>query len=313
MAQTTPPTAFKAEQTFLAYNQAQAQAYAHGRPDYHANLYAAVLEHHTSTGGQLDTIIDLGCGPGNVARALAPHFRHAIGLDPSPGMVEAARAQGGVTGTSEGIRYEVCSAEDLGASLSPAVGAHSVDLITAANAAHWFDMDQFWASAARVLKPGGSVIVWTTGELRFHPSMPNAAKIQTTLDEMQDTELKPYFVPGNVLVRSRYEGLVLPWQLEKPVEEFPERGFVRREWDVGESFHDELPQVGMDRYESIVSTISPVTRWREAHPETVGTEEDYVRRCRRAIERLLQEAGVKKGEEKIKGAMQGVVLVVKRV
>ncbi|PYH92364.1 S-adenosyl-L-methionine-dependent methyltransferase [Aspergillus ellipticus CBS 707.79] len=314
MSQPNPSTTpFKAEQTFLAYNQTQAKAYVHGRPDYDRKLYDAVLQYHTSTNGQTDTVVDLGCGPGNVARALAPHFTHALGLDPSPGMVESARAQGGVSATSEPIRYELSTAEDFGCHLSPPVADHSVDLIVAANAAHWFDMDRFWATAARVLKPGGSVIVWTTGELRCHPDMPNCAAIQTALDHMQNTELMPYFNPGNILVRTRYAGLVLPWQLETPVPEFDQKTFVHRNWDVGEGFDNELPEVDLDRYETIMDTASMVTRWREAHPEKVGTEEDYVRRCRRTIERLLNEAGVEKGQEKIKGVMQGAMLILKRV
>lgn len=27
--------------------------------------------------------------------------------------------------------------------------------------AHWFDMPKFWAAAAKVLKPGGTVAIWT--------------------------------------------------------------------------------------------------------------------------------------------------------
>src|ERR1700761_7147354 len=85
------PAAFTKEQTFSAYNQEQGKNYAQARRDYHPKVYQTILDHHTSTGGQLDTLLDVGCGPGNVTGSLAPHFAHAIGLDPSEGMISTAR------------------------------------------------------------------------------------------------------------------------------------------------------------------------------------------------------------------------------
>ena len=155
---TTAP--FTKEKTFSAYDQEKAKKYAQLRRDYHASLYETVLRFHSSTCGQNDTIVDLGTGPGNVARTLAPKFNHAYGLDPSEGMIGTARSLGGVTSASEPIHFERSTAEDIGGSLSPPIADGSVDLITAANAAHWFDMEGFWPRAARVLKPGGSVALW---------------------------------------------------------------------------------------------------------------------------------------------------------
>jgi SAM-dependent methyltransferase len=125
-----------AEKTFTSFTKDQGAKYAQNRPGYHPNLYKTIIDHHTSTGGQLNTIIDVGCGPGMATRALAPQFVHAIGLDPYEGMINTARLLGGTSSTSELIRYEVSSAEDLGSQLSPPIEESSVDLITAATAAH---------------------------------------------------------------------------------------------------------------------------------------------------------------------------------
>lgn len=300
------------EKTFTSYSQKQGNIYAQARPDYHRAVYETVLNHHQASGGLLDTVLDVGCGPGNVARGFSTHFNHAIGLDPSDGMMATARSLGGRTSSSEDIRYEVSTAEDLGRNLQNPIQDSSVDLITAGNAAHWFDMPRFWASAARVLKPGGSVALWSGGRNRVHPSVPGADSLQNTLDELEETHLRPFFEPGNLLTRSRYVDLPLPWTLDNPIPEFDERNLFRKDWDAAESFYSFQPDLDMDTVEKVWGTTSPVTRWRQAHPAAVGTENDVVRMHRRAIEHHLNEQGVEKGKETIKGTIHGVVLIVKK-
>lgn len=308
------PAPFSTEKTFSSYNEEQGKAYAQIRRDYHPNVYQAVLRHHTSTGGELDTLLDVGCGPGNATRGLAANFAHAIGLDPSEGMITTARALGVgvVTSTSEPVRFEICTAEDLGRNLSTPIQDSSIDLITAANAAHWFDMSRFWPSAARVLKPGGSVVLWTSGEIRAHPSMPNAVAIQAAFEQNEEQHLKSYYEPGNLLVRNRYADLPLPWTLAKPVSEFDESTSFRKDWDVRENFFVGLPEADLDTFEKMMGVGSATTRWRQAHPDAVGTEKDVIRMLRREIERLLHEAGVEEGKEMVKGTVKGVLLVVKK-
>ena len=70
--------------------------------------------------------------------------------------------------------------------------------------------------------------------------------------------------------------------------------------------------VDMDTLEKIVSTMSPIQRWREAHPDAVGTERDIARMQRREIERLLHEAGVEKGKEVATGTVRAALIMVKK-
>ncbi|KAK2130433.1 hypothetical protein NOF04DRAFT_1214243 [Fusarium oxysporum II5] len=79
------------EATFRNYTQAQGESYATGRPGYSPELFEIILNHHTSTGGRLDTVLDVGCGTDQATRDLAPFFRNAIGIDPSEGMITSAR------------------------------------------------------------------------------------------------------------------------------------------------------------------------------------------------------------------------------
>jgi len=303
------------EKTFRSYSKEQGKHYAENRSGYHPDLYKTIIDHHTSTGGKLDTLLDVGCGPGTSARALAEQFAHVIGIDPSEGMMDAARSLGGVSSTGEAIRFELATAEDLGSTLSPPIADGSVDLITAATAAHWFDMQHFWPSAARVLKPGGTVAFWTTGNVRMDPSMPNAEAIQAALDEINERELEPFFVPGNFMTRDLYRTMKMPWQLTPPVTDLDEGSFFRKEYGPGnneEFFRGGALTLPLPMMEAALATGSPVQRWREAHPDAVGTEKDVIRVVRRTIERLLHEAGVEEGKEIVKGVMEGVLLMVKK-
>lgn len=305
-----------AEKTFREYTTDQGKEYAQSRLDYHPKLYDTVITHHKSTGGQLNALLDVGCGPGNVAAALSKHFTQTTGLDPSEGMIETARA---ISGNNGAIRFEVSTAEDLGSSsssssggLSPPIADASIDLITAATAAHWFDMPSFWRAAARVVKPGGSVAIWGSGNLRVDAGTPNAGAIQARIDGFEE-ELSPYFLPGNWLTRGLYRDLGLPWSVQPAVEGFEEGAFWRKDYETTEEFLAVgAPKVDLVAFERMLGTMSPVTRWREDHPGAEGTEEDIVRRFRRDLERLLRESGVEDGQERLKGSAQGFLLVVKR-
>jgi trans-aconitate 3-methyltransferase len=311
------PSSFPVETTFRSFTHEQGTNYARNRRDYHPRLYQIIIDYHTSTGGQLNTILDVGCGPGRAIFTLAPRFAHAIGLDPSEGMISTARSVSSISSNPEPIRFDVATAEDLGSNLLPPIPDGSVDLITAATAAHWFDMSGFWPRAAQVLKPGGSVALWTSGSIRVHPSVPNYAAIQTAIDKLKEP-LEDYMAPGNWLTRNLYVDLPLPWTLATPVPGFDEATFLRKEWGMGgksepgDQFYAVQQPADLDTLEKVLGTASPVTRWREAHPNLVGTERDVVRMVRREIESLLHEAGVEKGKEILKGGVAGVLLMVKK-
>ncbi|XP_029315069.1 putative methyltransferase DDB_G0268948 [Cottoperca gobio] len=91
--------------------------------------------------------VDLGCGTGQNSRLLAPHFQVVVGIDISEFQLEEARAVPGYPN----ITYRKGTAEEL------PFPDGSVDLLTAASAAHWFDPPRFLAEANRVLKPQGCV------------------------------------------------------------------------------------------------------------------------------------------------------------
>src|SRR3569833_2694089 len=92
------------EKTLTAYTQKPGQAYAQARGGYHSDLSNLIAKHHTPTGGELDTLLDVGCGPGPARSGLATFFAHSTGIDPSEGMIAVARSVPSLTRTGEPVR-----------------------------------------------------------------------------------------------------------------------------------------------------------------------------------------------------------------
>jgi SAM-dependent methyltransferase len=161
--------------------------YRRGRKPYARELAGALAEHLGLDGrGRL---LDVGCGPGNVALLLAPLFERVIGLDPDPGMLgEAARA--GAEEGSHHISWVRMRAEDLPASLG------SFRVITFGQSFHWMDRPRVAAAVRDMLEPGGAVVqvdLWHAGppdaqpEGGPHPPVPEAA-----IDELRRRWLGPH-------------------------------------------------------------------------------------------------------------------------
>ncbi|XP_063002836.1 putative methyltransferase DDB_G0268948 [Elgaria multicarinata webbii] len=93
--------------------------------------------------------VDVGCGSGQSTLVLAKRFEKVVGTDISAAQIkEAKRAS-----HPPNVDYFLCPAEALPFKDS------SVDLITAFNAAHWFDAPRFLREVDRVLTPAGCVAV----------------------------------------------------------------------------------------------------------------------------------------------------------
>ncbi|KIW24526.1 uncharacterized protein PV07_10237 [Cladophialophora immunda] len=336
MASTTSQKSNDRDPTFRNYDSSSAARYLQNRPRYPDTLIDLIVSKHTSSGGELDLVVDVGCGPGIATLSLAPHFQHAIGADPGQNMIETAKTVPSTTKSGEPIKYEVCSAEAL-STLSALkelsdTGLECVDLITAATAAHWFDMPRFWGEAAKILKPGGSVIIWCYGGHRCDPnSTPNAEKLQDWFKTFEEEVISPYELPGNRLARELYVNLGLPWEcleriddpadqgLKTLLKEFDEERFERiessREGRISEGVaFSEFRRLDFARIKALLGTASPITRWREANKEKVakGEVEDVLDLMVRRTKEIIEEVPEGKGRDFVESGSGMVILVVKK-
>ena len=106
--------------------------------------------------GRPVTGLDIGCGTGRytrLLRGLLPHGSLLAGCDLSAAMLAQLRT--GPRGRAREVMPLLAAAEEL--PLRPGC----LDLVTAFNCVHHFDLDRFLAAAARVLKPGGQMFIYT--------------------------------------------------------------------------------------------------------------------------------------------------------
>lgn len=123
-----------------------ARRYTKGRPYFHPKVMARVRD-FLGLSGPVESALDVGCGSGLSTLALAEIAERVVGVDASAEMLAHAPPHARVS-------YAVAPAEEL----PFADGAF--DLLTAAQAFHWFDRPRFLPEARRVLRPGGRLVVY---------------------------------------------------------------------------------------------------------------------------------------------------------
>ncbi|MEO7966393.1 MAG: class I SAM-dependent methyltransferase [Gemmatimonadaceae bacterium] len=122
----------------------QASEYAAFRPTYPIPFIA----HIASLARQHDLAWDVGTGSGQAAVLLGEHFSHVHATDASDRQVQFAKPH-------SHVRYATAPAEQSG------LGDASVDLVSVAQALHWFANDAFYGQVNRVLKPDGVIAAWS--------------------------------------------------------------------------------------------------------------------------------------------------------
>jgi SAM-dependent methyltransferase len=200
--------------------------YARYRPDYPDELARFLA----GMAPDRRRAVDVGCGNGQFTTQLAAHFDSVTGLDPSADQIANAVPH-------EKVRYLCAPAEQSG------LPDNSAGLITAAQAAHWFDLPRFYAEARRIAMPGAVLALVSYGVPEFE------AELNQRFLIFYRDEIGPYWPAERKLVDSGYAGMDFPF-----AERACPRLVIERQWSAAD-------------FLGYVSTWSATRRAREAGRE----------------------------------------------
>lgn len=163
--------------------------YAAHRPTYPRELVDFLAD--SAPGREL--ALDAGCGTGQLSTLLAERFTQVVATDASAAQIASATPH-------DRVVYRVAPAERSG------LPDGCADLVTVAQAAHWLDLDAFYAEVRRIARPGGVVALITYGVLHVE----HAAADELAQRFYRDV-IGPYWPPERRHVEDGYRSLPFPF------------------------------------------------------------------------------------------------------
>ncbi len=136
---------------------------------------------------------DCGTGSGQAAAGLAHHFDEVVASDVSERQIAHAPR-------TERVRYLVCRSE-----ASPFPDGR-IDLITVAQALHWFDFEPFFTEVQRVARTQGVLGFWSYGLLKIAPG------VDAVLGRLYGDVLGEYWLPERKHVEEAYANIPVPFE-----------------------------------------------------------------------------------------------------
>lgn len=168
----------------------QSEHYKAYRPTYPDELYDFLFQHTP----HFERALDCGTGNGQVAVKLAEKFKEVVAVDFSKEQINHAFEHDRIT-------YKVADASESG------LDSESVDLITAAQALHWFNTDKFYREVDRVLKPNGFLACWGYGLCTINDH------IDPLILSFYDDVIGPFWPRQRMHIEQEYNSLRFPYPL----------------------------------------------------------------------------------------------------
>lgn len=176
------------------YFSGQSSEYSKFRPNYPDEMIEKIL----ALVKNREIALDVATGNGQVASKLAPFFQTVFGTDISENQLLQAPQM-------ENVIYKKMPAEITDFT------ARQFDLITVAQAIHWFDFDVFYKEVYRTLKPDGIFAILGYG---FFSTNEDSDKI---LWELYEDIVGPYWYPERRYLTEGYQ--TIPFPLDELVNE----------------------------------------------------------------------------------------------
>ena len=167
----------------------QSNEYAKFRPSYPIEVAADLSKLCKAC----ELAWDAGTGNGQLAVLLAKHFSHVSGTDISEKQLANAQQHPNITySTSD--------------STTTRLSDHSVDLVTVAQAVHWFNFELFYKEVRRVLKPDGVIALVGYGVMRGEPLT------DAIIQDFYHNTMGPYWDKERLLIDNNYRSIPFPFQ-----------------------------------------------------------------------------------------------------
>ena len=172
--------------------------YRRYRPPYPPAFFRRLARALGLDGSQ--SLLDLGCGPGLLALGFAPYVRRVVGVDPEPAMLAAARD----TAKAAGVRLRLIRGRTE--TIPRRVG--TFDVVTIGRALHWMQRRPALAKLARLVRPGGCIVVCgaSPAEGRLNPWLARYERFRHRLAPRKDrrrygTEAVAFFAGSEFALR----------------------------------------------------------------------------------------------------------------
>ncbi len=167
----------------------RAKTYAKFRPVYPDNLYKFIY----SNVKNFENAWDCGTGNGQVALELSNKFNHVYATDISDSQLALAPAK-------QNIFYRHSRAEKTN------FEENKFDLITVAQAFHWFDEDGFYKEVNRVAKHNSILAVWGYNLLKISP------EIDIVISDFYTNTVGKYWDADRRKVEESYSKIQFPYK-----------------------------------------------------------------------------------------------------
>lgn len=173
---------------FKDYFSTQSKIYSKYRPEYPKELYSFLANSCHKKG----LAWDCATGNGQAARGLSEYFTHVHATD-------ASEAQIKNTHGSQNINFQIADAGNSG------LEDKSVDLVTVAQALHWFDLEKFYAEVNRVLKKNGLIAVWCYAGVEIDDD------INPIVENYYNNIVGRYWPEERMHIENQYANLAFPF------------------------------------------------------------------------------------------------------
>ncbi|GFY98162.1 S-adenosyl-L-methionine-dependent methyltransferases superfamily protein [Actinidia rufa] len=174
----------------------QADDYAEARPSYPEELFQFIA----SKTPNHDLVWDVGTGSGQAANALAGIYKNVVATDTSQKQLDFAPKL-------PNIQYKCTPPTMTMDEVERIVAAQSsLDLVTIAQALHWFDLPTFYHQVKWLLKkPHGVIAAWCY-------TIPEVNDCVDAIFRPFYVDSKPYWDPARKLVDDKYRGIEFPFE-----------------------------------------------------------------------------------------------------